>query len=650
VSVKPIKKLLIANRGEIAVRIIRACRERGIDTVAVYSDADVQSEHVRLASEAVRIGPPPSAQSYLKIDAIVDAARQSLADAVHPGYGFLSENSKFAAACVEAGLTWIGPPAEVIARMGSKVEARRTMTAAGVPVVPGEAPADQSNEGLRAAVDRVGLPVLIKASAGGGGKGMRQVVAADETLEAIEAARREAQSAFGDGTLYVERLIERAHHVEVQVIADARGSTVHLFERECSAQRRHQKVIEECRAPSITAELRDRIAAAGVAAARAVGYRNAGTVEFLADPAAGTFYFLEMNTRLQVEHPVTEAVVGVDLVHAQIDVAEGRPLPWTQNDLSARGHAIEARVYAEDADRGFLPQSGRLLRYVEPRMPGVRVDGGFKEGSEISVHYDPLIAKVIAYGEIRELAIARLREALANFVILGVRTNLNFLQRILRQRLFEQGRIDIGYLDREATALKADDSIPIPSEIVEAMSTARRSSGAGMSTGPASQGQAARSIWDPWNAAASPANVIVARDARNVWAWSHGNIYVQSIGSVSATARPAVPASTAAGADSSTDSSVRRATARQSTSDSAPVLTAPMPGTVSRILVAVGDRVSKGDTLAIMEAMKMELPVRALDDGMVAAIHAREGQLVDADAPLVELTTAPGDARLQSGS
>ncbi|MBW8896366.1 MAG: ATP-grasp domain-containing protein, partial [Acidobacteria bacterium] len=348
-----IKRLLIANRGEIALRIIRACRELGIETVAVHSDADAGAPYATAADRAIRIGPPPASESYLSIPKILAAARSSGADAIHPGYGFLSENAAFAAACGGAGLIFVGPPADAIAKMGSKIEARRIAASAGVPVVPGETPADQSDAGIRAAIDRIGVPALIKASAGGGGKGMRTVRDPQAIDESIQAARREAQAAFGDGTLYVERLVDRPRHVEVQVFADAHGHTVHLFERDCSTQRRHQKVVEESPSPVVTPVLREQMTKAAVAAARAVGYVNAGTIEFLVDGPA--FYFLEMNTRLQVEHPVTEQVTGVDLMRAQLLVAGGAPLPWTQADILQRGHAIEARVYAEDPAQNFLP-------------------------------------------------------------------------------------------------------------------------------------------------------------------------------------------------------------------------------------------------------------------------------------------------------
>ena len=448
-----IRRLLIANRGEIAMRIIRACREMNVESVAVYSEADAQAQHVSAADRAVGIGPAAAAESYLSIERILDAVRATGADAVHPGYGFLSENAQFAAACEKAGVVFVGPPSRVIAQMGSKIDARKLAESAGVPVVPGETPADQTDPGLEQAVDRVGLPVLVKASAGGGGKGMRTVRDRPEIRDAVQAARREAIAAFGNGTLYVERLIERPRHVEVQVFADAHGRTIHVFERECSVQRRHQKVIEESPSPALTPRLRQRMTDAAIRAARAAEYQNAGTIEFLLDGTGddARFYFLEMNTRLQVEHGVTEAVAGVDLVHAQLRVASGEPLPWPDGSLIQRGHAIEARVYAEDPSQGFLPQAGRLLLYREPRMPGIRIDAGIVEGDSVPVHYDPMLAKVIAAAETRADAIARLAAALRAFPILGIRTNIPFLLRVIDHPRFRSGEIDTGFLDREGT-------------------------------------------------------------------------------------------------------------------------------------------------------------------------------------------------------
>jgi len=488
-----IRRLLVANRGEIALRIVRACRELGIESVAVYSDADAQAPHVGAADRAVAIGAPPASESYLSIAKIIDAARASGADAIHPGYGFLSEQPHFASACADAGIVFVGPPAAVLARMGSKIEARRVAVEAGVPIVPGETPADQSNAGIAAAVDRVGVPALIKASAGGGGRGMRIVREAADAPASIDAARREAAAAFGDGTLYVERLISGAHHVEIQVLADHHGGVLHLFERDCSVQRRHQKVIEESPSPVLTGALRERMTAAAVAVAKTAGYRNAGTLEFLVGDHE--FYFLEMNTRLQVEHPVTEQVTGLDLVRAQLLVAAGEPLPWRQSDVSQRGHAIEARVYAEDPAHGFLPQAGPLLLYREPRRPGVRIDSGVREGGAVSVYYDALVAKVIAAAETRDLAIRRLVAALRDFPILGVRTNVPYLLAILEHPQFASGTMDTGFLDREGTAL-VESEREMPDEVRKA-ALAHQAMGQGQPS--LMSGREARGAWDPWS-------------------------------------------------------------------------------------------------------------------------------------------------------
>jgi acetyl-CoA carboxylase biotin carboxylase subunit len=464
------KRVLIANRGEIALRVIRACRERGLETVAVYSDLDAGAPYVRAADQAVAIGAAPAIESYLRIENVVRAARTTGADAVHPGYGFLAENPSFAEACEAEGLTFIGPPSTAIRVMGSKIGARDLMRRAGVPVVPGETPAVQDDAGILATIRRVGLPALVKAAAGGGGKGMRRIVSEREAPDGIAAARREAQAAFGDGTLYVERLIERARHVEIQVFADAHGNVVHLFERECSAQRRHQKILEESPSPALSEPVRQAMGAAAVAAAKAAGYRNAGTIEFLLEGEGDSarFYFLEMNTRLQVEHPVTELLTGRDLVHAQLAVAAGEPLPWRQDDLSRRGHAIECRVYAEDPAQDFVPQAGRLLVYREPSGPGVRVDAGVVEGSEIPVHYDPLIAKLIVHADTRDAAIARAQAALRQFPILGVRTNIPFLIRLLDVAEFRRGELHTRSIDERWQALVPARSEP-PSHVIAAL-------------------------------------------------------------------------------------------------------------------------------------------------------------------------------------
>ena len=451
------QRILIANRGEIAVRVIRACREMGIESVAVFSDPDAAAQHVALADSAVRIGPAAASESYLSIEAILSAARTAGADAVHPGYGFLSENQDLAAACERAGLAFIGPPAAVIAQMGSKIAARQLAARAGAPVVPGETPFDQGDDAIAASARRVGFPLLLKPAEGGGGIGMKAVRDEGGLLPAIAQARREAQAAFGDGTLYVERLIERPRHVEFQIIADHHGHVVHLFERECSIQRRHQKVIEETPSTVVTPALRRRMGDAAVAVARTAGYRNAGTVEFLVDGSGddAAFYYLEMNTRLQVEHPITEQVTGVDLVRAQILVAAGEPLPWPQDALSQRGHAIEARIYAEDPAQNDLPQAGPLLLYRQPSMPGIRIDSGFGEGDAVSVHYDPLIAKLIASGETREVARRRALAALRSFPILGIRTNAGLLIDLLEHPRFISGDLDTQFLDSEGESLRA---------------------------------------------------------------------------------------------------------------------------------------------------------------------------------------------------
>jgi len=460
------RRVLIANRGEIARRVMRTCRRLGIATVAVYSDADRDALHVREADAAIRIGPPPAVESYLNIPAVLAAARESGADAVHPGYGFLSENADFADACAEAGLVWVGPSPAAIRLMGSKTAARALAVDAGVPVVPGEHPSDQTDDEIELAARAVGFPSLIKAVAGGGGKGMRVVRSAGEVRDAVTGARREAAHAFGDGGLYIERLIEHAHHVEVQIFGDQHGHVIHLFERDCSLQRRHQKVIEEAPASSVSEATRAALRECAVRLCRHAAYSNAGTVEFLVEApgtAAERFYFLEMNTRLQVEHPVTEAITGLDLVELQLRVAAGEPLPVTQAAIQSTGHAVECRLYAEDSRR-LLPQSGRMIRYREPVGDGIRVDSGAAEGQAIGVHYDPLIAKVIAHADSRQGAIDRLRAALTSFEVLGVRTNAGFLRRLLSEPAVTEGRADTRFIDTHLSEWAA----PPPQELIRA--------------------------------------------------------------------------------------------------------------------------------------------------------------------------------------
>jgi acetyl-CoA carboxylase, biotin carboxylase subunit len=439
------KKVLVANRGEVAVRVLRACQERGLRTVAVYSEADRAALHVRYANEAYLIGPAPARDSYLNIHAIITAAKAADADAIHPGYGFLSENADFAEAVSEAGLAWIGPPASAIRAMGDKVAARRTMIAAGVPVVPGTDTGLTDEEAVRAA-QQIGYPVLVKASAGGGGKGMRQVEEPGELLRALAAARREALNAFGDDTIYLEKLILRARHIEVQILADQHHNCIYLGERECSIQRRHQKLIEEAPSVAVTPALRAEMGTIAVKAAQAVGYTNAGTIEFLLD-RSGNFYFLEMNTRLQVEHPVTELVTGVDIVKEQIAIAAGRKLRWAQTDIKIKGHAIECRINAEDPYNNFLPGAGRITSLTEPTGPGVRLESGIYAGFELTPYYDSLLAKLLVWGETRAEAILRMRRALEEFRIGGIHTTIPFHQQVMDNTRFQGGTFDTSFVD-----------------------------------------------------------------------------------------------------------------------------------------------------------------------------------------------------------
>jgi acetyl-CoA carboxylase biotin carboxylase subunit len=452
------KKILIANRGEIAVRIIRACRELGVKSVAVYSEADKNALHVQMADEAILLGGAAPRESYLNADKIIQATLDAQADAVHPGYGFLSENPTFAAAVASASLTFIGPSADSIRAMGDKAESKIRMKAAGVPTVPGfegtgrfstgrETSAEPFDEGLLTIVKEIGYPVLVKAAAGGGGKGMRVVEGESDLTESIEGARREALHAFGDDRLLIEKYLPNAHHIEFQILGDRHGNLIHLFDRECSVQRRHQKIIEETPSPLLTPELRAQMGEAAVAAAKAVHYHNAGTIEFIVDPDTLKFYFLEMNTRLQVEHPVTELVAGLDLVQWQLRIAAGEPFPFAQSDFHQRGHAIECRVYAEDPAGGFLPSTGKLLQFIEPRGPGIRVDAGFRAGDEVTHFYDPMLAKLIVHAENREAATQRMQAALREFIVHGVTTNIDFMQSLLAHEDFKNGQVTTRWVE-----------------------------------------------------------------------------------------------------------------------------------------------------------------------------------------------------------
>ncbi len=441
------KKILIANRGEIAVRVIRACHEMGIAAVAVYSDVDRAALHVRTADEAYPIGAPAAAESYLNISKILDVAARSGAQAIHPGYGFLSENARFARACVEAGVKFIGPTAQAMNAMGSKTQARQAMERAGVPIVPGTSRGLESIEQAEQVASRIGYPVMLKAAAGGGGKGMRLVQAPQDLKSALEGARSEAERSFGDGEVYIEKAIINPRHIEMQVLADEHGNTVYLGERECSLQRRHQKVVEEAPSPIVDPAMRSRMGEVAVRVARAAGYTNAGTVEFLVDQDKN-FYFLEMNTRLQVEHPVTELITGLDLVHLQIRIAAGERLPFTQEDMKIRGHAIECRVYAEDPDNNYFPSPGKITLLLQPSGPGIRRDSGMYEGWTVPMDYDPLLAKLIGYGTDREQAISRLTRALNEYFVGGIKTNIALFRRILRHPDFLAAKLDTGFLDR----------------------------------------------------------------------------------------------------------------------------------------------------------------------------------------------------------
>ena len=479
------RRVLVANRGEIACRVIRGCRELGLATIAVYSEPDANAPHVRLADEAVALGPAAPAESYLNAKKIIAAARSSRADAIHPGYGFLSENGDFAAAVEEAGLIFIGPSAETIRQMGDKSAAKLLMQVADVPVIPGQDGIVEDN--FATVAEKIGFPLLVKAAAGGGGKGMRVVADADGLEAAVEAARHEAEAAFGDGRLLLERYINRPRHIEVQILADNKGHTVHLGERECSVQRRHQKVIEEAPSPALTPELREQMGAVAVAAAKAVGYRNAGTVEFLFQD--GEFWFLEMNTRLQVEHGVTELAYGVDLVKWQLRIAAGEPLTLRQEDIAPRGHAIECRVYAEDPARNFLPSPGRIRRLREPAGPGIRVDSGIVEGQEIGSDYDPLLAKLLVHDATRADALDRMAQALCDYVILGPTTNIAHLEALLRHDAFRAGELDTHFIETHFA-----DWAPAPPSLEALVAAGATRSGSGRPPTTA----AGRDPWSPW--------------------------------------------------------------------------------------------------------------------------------------------------------
>ncbi|MBP2582315.1 acetyl-CoA/propionyl-CoA carboxylase biotin carboxyl carrier protein [Streptomyces sp. PvR006] len=623
--------VLVANRGEIAVRVIRTLRALGVRSVAVYSDADADARHVREADTAVRIGPPPASESYLSVAALLDAARRTGAQAVHPGYGFLAENAGFAQACADAGLVFIGPPAAAISLMGDKITAKETVKAAGVPVVPGAADPE-----LEAAARELGAPVLLKPSAGGGGKGMRLVRDLSTLTEEIASARREARASFGDDTLLVERWIDRPRHIEIQVLADAHGNVVHLGERECSLQRRHQKIIEEAPSVLLTPEIRASMGAAAVEAARSCGYVGAGTVEFIVpggDPSS--YYFMEMNTRLQVEHPVTELITGVDLVEWQLRVASGEPLPFAQEDITLTGWAIEARICAEDPSRGFLPSGGTVLALNEPAGEGVRTDSGLSEGTEVSSLYDPMLSKVIVHAEDRPTALRRLRAALADTVTLGVPTNAGFLRRLLAHPDVVSGALDTGLVERDAESL-----IPagVPAEVYAAAAAVRL---AELAPAPAGGWTDPFSVPSGWRLGGSPAPLpfpVRAAGLEAVTAEAPAGARVTDA-SVAVTVDGVVHrfhrAGDWLGRDGDSwhvmDHDPVAAALSGARHGGADTLAAPMPGTVTVVKVAVGDEVEAGQSLLVVEAMKMEHVISAPHAGTVTELDVMPGSTVAMD-------------------
>ena len=684
-----IRTLLIANRGEIACRVARSARAMGIHTVAVFSEADATAPHVRACDEAWPIGPAAAADSYLKADVILDVACRAGADAVHPGYGFLSENAGFARACEAAGVVFVGPPAAAIEAMGSKAGAKALMEKAGVPLVPGYHGDDQNPGRLAAAARGIGFPVLLKASAGGGGKGMRVVRAESELAAAIDSAKREGRASFGDDRLIVEKYLERPRHVEVQVFADRHGSTVHLFERDCSAQRRHQKILEEAPAPDLDPATREAMGRAAVAAAEAVGYVGAGTVEFILD-ASGSFHFMEMNTRLQVEHPVTELITGLDLVALQLRVADGEKLPFTQAELDIDGHAVEVRLYAEDPARDFFPQTGPLTRLRFPSGPGIRVDSGVEEGGAVTVHYDPMIAKVIAHGRDRREALARLAAALGRTEVVGVTTNAGFLKRLVEHPEVVAGPIDTGFVGREIAVL-APAGEPVPDSVLavagfaEMLALDETAKAAALRTGDP------HSPWaraDGWRLNDAAHHDLVFRDGgqeadrvRTVRMTHEAGAWTALVDHAPGGGNPLRLAGIrdAGGGLELRIDGVRQAATVVADGDRRVVflagrswplvledpfaagdaeeggegrLTAPMPAKVIRVAAAVGDRVARGAVLLVLEAMKMEHSMAAPAAGTVTRLAVAEGDLVEEGAELAVLEPGdpgPGDPRPGDG-
>ncbi|QND80718.1 acetyl/propionyl/methylcrotonyl-CoA carboxylase subunit alpha [Pseudoxanthomonas mexicana] len=659
-------KILIANRGEIACRVIRTCRRLGIRTVAVYSEADADAQHVRQADEAYLIGGPRPADSYLRGDAVIAAAKEAGAEAIHPGYGFLSENADFADAVAAAGLVFIGPSGASMRKMGSKAGAKELMAAAGVPVVPGYTGEDQSPNTLAREAARIGFPLMIKAAHGGGGKGMRVVHRLEDFIAQLESCQREAANAFGRDRVLLERYVASPRHIEIQVFADAHGHTLHLNERECSAQRRYQKVLEESPSPFLTPALRAAMGDAAVKAAQAIDYVNAGTVEFIVDPD-GQFYFMEINTRLQVEHPVTELVTGLDLVEWQLRVAASEALPLTQDDIRQQGHAIEVRLYAEDPEAGFLPGSGRLERLALPEAsPGVRIDAGVVEGDTVTIFYDPMIAKLIVHGADRMEALARLRDALARCDIAGPKSNIAFLERLVRHPAVTGGWIDTGYLDRHL-----DEFMPAPSlastqqvalvaaELLWQEARARAQAGDG------DEPDSPWAIADGWRLGHAGARPLAFAHLGQTWtalAHGHGGRYRIELADEVHEVEDARLTGDLLGLrihgqarrfrilrhgtrltlhDGEQRTAVETVPAYRRTdmaeASGSGKIVAPMPGRVVLVKAQPGDAVVAGQELLVMEAMKMELAVKASRDGVVADVRAAAGDFVEADTVLVAL-------------
>ena len=655
-----LESVLIANRGEIACRIIRTARRLGMRTIAVYSEADAEALFVQMADEAHLIGPPPARESYLQIDRIIEVAKRTGAASIHPGYGFLSERAEFAEACAKNGIVFVGPPGSAIKAMGLKDAAKALVQQAGVPVVPGYHGSKQDPDFLRQKAYEIGYPVLIKAVAGGGGKGMRRVEKAADFDAALESAQREAQNAFGDPRVLVEKYVLSPRHIEIQVFADSHGNVVHLFERDCSLQRRHQKVIEEAPAPGMTPEMRAAMGKAAVEAARAVGYVGAGTVEFIADGREGLrpdrFYFMEMNTRLQVEHPVTEAITGLDLVELQFRVAAGEALPFSQEDLAIDGHAVEARLYAEDPEKEFLPSTGKLWALEFPEGEGIRIDTGVEAGDEVTPYYDPMIAKVIAHGATRDEALDRLAAALGETIVAGPKTNAAFLKKLCEAQGFRAGQFDTGFIDRNLESLGAGRS---PSTRSRSPSAPPRSS----------RGRSSGCAWRSCRRATSRPRPGRRRMASSCSGPAASACRCSSTANVPKRARCSA-ASTMAPAPSlteraipgprtwSTGRSTRRTGSTSSATGARPcvqpydpfdvdlehmdeggAVKAPMHGKLIAVFVQPGDRVEKGQRLAIVEAMKMEHVLVAPADGEVAEIAAEPGAQVAEGARLIVLKT-----------